>query len=129
MTNKESQKNNQSENDLLLSEERLKMVLEGSDQGFGDWNMETDEVNRNNRWAQILGYSTINEFSDNTESWTHSIHPDDRDAAWKSIQDHIEGRTTSHKMEYRMLTKDGGTSGYVTTPKLYSVIQMGIRCV
>ncbi|MFT5521318.1 MAG: PAS domain S-box-containing protein [Enterobacterales bacterium] len=93
---------------LMLSEERFKMVLEGSEQGFWDWNIETDEVKRNDRWAQMLGYSTITEFNDNTDSWTNSIHPDDRDAAWKSIQDHLEGRTTSHKMEYRMLTKDGG---------------------
>ncbi len=56
----------------------------------------------------MLGYSTIKEFESNTDTWTNSIHPDDRDAAWKSINDHLEGRTTSHKMEYRMLTKDGG---------------------
>lgn len=95
-------------NDLLLSEERLKMVLEGSEQGFWDWNIETGSVQRNDRWARMLGYSTIKEFEDNTDSWTNSIHPDDRSAAWDSINDHLEGRTDSHKMEYRMLTKDGG---------------------
>lgn len=107
MIDNESPKQSQNENDLLLSEERFKMVLEGSDQGFWDWNIETDEVKRNDRWAKMLGYSTISEFNDNTDSWTNSIHPDDRDAAWNSINDHLEGRTTSHKMEYRMLTKDG----------------------
>ncbi len=95
------------EKDLLLSEERLKMVLEGSDLGFWDWNIETGEVKRNDRWAQMLGYSTIKNFEDNTDTWTNSIHPDDRDAAWKSINDHLEGRTSSHKLEYRMLTKEG----------------------
>ena len=93
---------------LQLSEERLKMVLEGSQQGFWDWNIETNEVIRNDRWAQMLGYTTIKEFEDNIDTWTNSIHPDDRDAAWASINDHLEGRTTSHKMEYRMLKKDGG---------------------
>lgn len=94
--------------ELLLSEERLKMVLEGSQQGFWDWNIVTGEVQRNDRWAQMLGYSTIKEFDDNTDTWTNSIHPDDRDAAWASINDHLEGRTNTHKLEYRMLTKDGG---------------------
>ena len=56
----------------------------------------------------MLGYITIKDFEDNTDTWTNAIHPDYRDAAWKSINDHLEGRTTSHKMEYRMLTKDGG---------------------
>lgn len=92
---------------LLLSEERLKMVLEGSEQGFWDWRIDTGEVQRNDCWAQMLGYSTIEEFDETTDTWTNLIHPDDREAAWKSINDHLEGRTTSHKMEYRMLTKDG----------------------
>lgn len=93
--------------DLLLSEERLKMVLEGSDQGFWDWNIETGEVQRNKRWAQMLGYTSIEEFETTTDTWTNSIHQDDRDAAWASINAHLEGQTSSHKMEYRMLTKDG----------------------
>jgi len=94
--------------ELLLSEERLQMVLEGSQQGFWDWDIETGEVQRNDRWAQILGYETIMEFEDTTEAWTNLIHPDDRDAAWASINAHLEGRTDYHRMEYRMLTKDGG---------------------
>lgn len=93
---------------LKLSEERLSMVLEGSEQGFWDWNIVTGEVIRNDRWAQMLGYSTIKEFEDNTDTWTNCIHPDDRDAAWQSINDHLEGRKPAHKFEYRMLTKDGG---------------------
>ncbi len=108
MKDRDSREKRQKEDGLLLSEERLMMVLEGSDQGFWDWNIETGEVQRNKRWAQMLGYSTIKEFESNTDTWTNSIHPDDRDAAWKSINDHLEGRTTSHKMEYRMLTKDEG---------------------
>jgi len=92
---------------LVLSEERLRMVLEGSQQGFWDWNIETGEVQRNDRWAQILGYETIEELQSTTNTWTHLTHPDDRDAAWASITDHLEGRTDFHRMEYRMRTKDG----------------------
>lgn len=92
---------------IKLSEERLKMVLQGSELGFWDWNIESGEVKRNDRWAQILGYSTIKDFEDNTDTWTNAIHPDDRDAAWKSISDHRNGLTPSHNLEYRMRTKDG----------------------
>lgn len=95
------------EAELLLSKERLKMVLEGSQQGFWDWNIATGEVQRNERWAEMLGY-TLKEFEANTDSWTDSIYPDDRDRAWASINDHLEGRTDAHNLEYRMLTKGGG---------------------
>lgn len=93
--------------ELLLIKERLQMVLEGSQQGFWDWNIETGEVQRNDRWAQILGYETIEEFEYTTDTWTNLIHPDDREAAWASINDHLEGRTDFHRIEYRMLGKDG----------------------
>lgn len=107
-----------SEIQLRLSEERLKMVLEGSELGFWDWNIETGEVQRNDRWAQMLGYDSIQEFEDNTDTWTNSIHPEDRESAWQSIQDHLEGRKSAHKMEYRMLTKDGGFKWILDNAKI-----------
>lgn len=91
---------------LQLSEERLKMVLDGSEQGFWDWNIETGEVQRNERWAAMLGYA-IKDFENDTDTWTDLVHPDDRDEAWASIIDHLEGRTDCHKKEYRMRAKDG----------------------
>lgn len=92
--------------DLQLSEERLKMVLEGSQQGFWDWNIETGEVQRNERWAEMLGY-TLKDFENTTDTWANLIHPEDRDAAWASIVDHLEGRKNFHAMEYRMRARDG----------------------
>ncbi|MDH5570565.1 MAG: response regulator [Gammaproteobacteria bacterium] len=92
----------------VSNEERLAMVLEGSQQGYWDWNIETGEVQRNQRWAEMLGYSSISEFDANTNTWTDNIHPDDREAAWAAINDHLEGRSPVYKLEYRMLTKNGG---------------------
>jgi PAS domain S-box-containing protein len=53
----------------------------------------------------MLGY-TIEEIQFTVTQWDTLIHPDDREAAWKSIKDHLEGRTPQHAAEYRMLTKD-----------------------
>ena len=39
---------------LRDSEERLNLVLLGSELGFWDWNIETGEVQRNERWARCL---------------------------------------------------------------------------
>ena len=103
---------------MLLSEERLNMVLEGSELGFWDWNIETGEVQRNDRWAQMLGYESIKDFESNTDTWTNSIHPDDRDTAWASINAHLVGRTAAHQMEYRMLTKDGGYKWILDNAKI-----------
>lgn len=54
----------------------------------------------------MLGY-TYEEIKHTAQQWTDFIHPDDRDRAWRSINDVLEGRSASHKAEYRMLHKDG----------------------
>ena len=96
----------QAQESLQESEESLVRVLEGSQMGYWDWNIETGDVKRNERWAGMLGY-TLREIEFNVKQWTDLHHPDDRAAAWKSIQDHLEGRTDMHQIEYRMRAKDG----------------------
>ena len=96
----------QAEEALRESQEQLSLVLEGSQLGFWDWNLETDQVQRNARWAEMLGYS-LQEIELTVTQWSDLHHPDDRAAAWQSIQDHLAGRTPMHQVEYRMRTKDG----------------------
>jgi PAS domain S-box-containing protein len=94
------------EKTLTASDQQLRFVLAGAELGFWDWNILTGEVERNERWANMLGY-TFEEIRQTPQQWTDFIHPDDRDSAWRSINDVLEGRTKSHKAEYRMLCKDG----------------------
>jgi PAS domain S-box-containing protein len=96
----------QMEEQLRQSNEQLGFVLEGSQLGFWDWNMETGTVARNERWAEMLGY-TLREVELTVNQWTTLMHPDDQERAWKSINDHLEGRAPLHEVEYRMLAKDG----------------------
>ena len=92
---------------LLQNEEQLRYVLQGSELGFWDWNIVTNEVQRNERWGEMLGY-TYEELKNTTRQWTDFIYPDDRERAWQSIHDVLEGNSPAHKAEYRMLHKDGG---------------------
>lgn len=96
----------QADQALRESQERLELVLEGSQLGFWDWNIATGEVYRNARWAEMLGY-TLDEVQSTIEQWTDLHHPDDRAAAWAAITAHLEGWTPAYKAEYRMLAKDG----------------------
>ncbi len=94
------------ENNLRNREEQLRLVLEGAELGFWDWNIVTGEVERNERWAAMLGYS-YEEIKHTALQWTDFVHPEERVKAWQSIYDVIEGRSAAHKLEYRMLHKDG----------------------
>ena len=85
---------------------RFELVLEGSQVGYWDWDLQTGKVDRNARWAEMLGYS-LQEIELNVKQWSDLQHPDDREGAWRSITDHLEGRTPAHRAEYRMRAKDG----------------------
>ena len=94
------------EETLQKSEKQLSFVLEGSQLGFWDWNLKTDEVRRNERWALMLGY-TLDDIEFTTKQWSDFVHPDDIDHAWRAIRDNLEGRSALYRAEYRMRTKDG----------------------
>lgn len=89
------------------SEKQLRFVLAGSELGFWDWDIAASKVDRNAQWAVMLGY-THDEIRHTTQQWNDFIHPDDRERAWNSINAVLEGRSEIHRLEYRMLHKDGG---------------------
>jgi diguanylate cyclase (GGDEF)-like protein/PAS domain S-box-containing protein len=91
---------------LKESDEQMQLVLAGADLGFWDWDIVSGNVERNNRWAEMLGY-TYQEIKHTTSQWSDFVHPLDRERAWESINDVLEGRSKYHSLEYRMLTKDG----------------------
>ncbi|MBF0331837.1 MAG: transporter substrate-binding domain-containing protein [Candidatus Omnitrophica bacterium] len=95
------------EEELRQSEERLKFALEGGLLGYWDWDIIRQTVQRNHIWAEMLGY-TFEEIQATTQQWSDFVYPDDRAAAWRSINDCLEGKTPMHEAEYRMRTKDGG---------------------
>ncbi|MGZ8225471.1 MAG: PAS domain-containing protein [Methylococcaceae bacterium] len=92
---------------LQESEERLRLVLEGAELGFWDWNIVTGKVERNAVSAKILGYN-FEEMPYTIQQWTCFIHPADKEKVWQSINDILNGCSLESKIEYRMLHKDGG---------------------
>jgi PAS domain S-box-containing protein len=96
------------QNELALREsrERLLFALEGSELGEWDWNLGTNILKRNERWAGMLGY-TLAELDENLQQGIDLQHPDDREHAWRAVQEHLDGKTGFYSVEYRMRTKNG----------------------
>ncbi len=91
---------------LRESEERLKLALEGAQDGIWDWNVETGQLIFNRRWATMLGYS-LTEIAPHVESWNRFIHPDDLPGVMKRLNEHLEGKTELYVSEHRLRTKSG----------------------
>lgn len=109
---------------LRANKEQLTLVLAGGELGFWDWDIATNKVERNARWAEMLGYR-YEEIQDSVNQWLDYVHPDDRNAAWDSISQHLEGKTSQHKIEYRMLTKQGGYRWILDSAKIVTFSKAG----
>lgn len=90
---------------LLVSEERLRLSLEASLQGWFDLNVQTGDVTVSPEYARMLGYEP-EEFKSDFKGWFDSIHPDDKENVQTAFKKCIDSGGT-HSMEYRRTTKSG----------------------
>jgi PAS domain S-box-containing protein len=91
---------------LRAGEERLAMVIRGSNDGIWDWNVITTEVYFSPRWKAMLGYDD-DEIENHFAAWQALIHPEDRDRASQMVNDYFEGKIPSYQLEHRLRHKDG----------------------
>jgi PAS domain S-box-containing protein len=92
-------------NQLRESEERLRHVLDGSQDGFWDWDLATGRIERSERWASMLGYA-LAEIPPTLVAGTALVHPDDI-SAYDQWQTRLTIGTDRHEIEYRMKAKSG----------------------
>lgn len=95
------------EREVHTLKERLELAVEGANLAVWDWDMVTDELEVNNRWAAMLG-EAIEDIEPHYDAWKRRVHPDDIGAAERALEDHVDGETQYYDTEYRMKTADGG---------------------
>jgi len=109
------------ERDTLLRdrEQQLARVLEGSDLGFWDWNLQTNEFVVSPRWETMLGYEP-GDIDVRVDQWSRLVHPEDLALAHESIERHLAGMTPSHELEMRVRTKLGDWRWVLTRGRIVS---------
>ena len=86
---------------------RLQSILEGTNIGTWEWNVQTGELRLNERWAEMLGYR-LEELAPTTfQTWQTLCHPDDLARSKALLQDHFAGRLSYYDCEVRMRHKQG----------------------
>ncbi|MGK0418426.1 MAG: PAS domain S-box-containing protein, partial [Halopseudomonas sp.] len=90
-----------------LAEQRLASVIEGTDIGTWEWNVQTGETVFNERWAEIVGH-TLNELAPiSIDKWMSLAHPDDLLAAEQALHAHFSGEADFYDVQCRMRHKSG----------------------
>ncbi len=87
-------------------EERLSLAMQGTNDGYWDWDLRTDTVYFSPRWKTMLGYQE-HELENCYETWHHLIHPDDAERVMVELQAYLEGNLPVYELEHRLRCKDG----------------------
>jgi PAS domain S-box-containing protein len=95
----------QAEEKLRINEERLRNALEAATDAIWDWDVVTSEMYFSPRWFEILGYKPY-EIKLNSKDWVAMAHPDDKDAALKTIYESI-ANGLPYEVEFRTKHADG----------------------
>ncbi|TAF63382.1 MAG: PAS domain S-box protein [Cytophagales bacterium] len=91
-----------------LEEEKnqLELMIWGGRLGTWDWNLISNEITFNERWAEMLGYST-EETNFSIDEWKALIHPDDRPKVIEVLEENIKGNTAYYDIAHRKKNKKG----------------------
>ena len=92
-----------------LSKERSRLagIIEGTNVGTWEWNVQTGETIFNERWANMIGY-TLEELQPvSIKTWEKLAHPDDFKKSAELIERHFKKELDSYEFESRMKHKDG----------------------
>ncbi len=91
---------------LRKSEERLKLVLEATNDGYWDWNIATGKAFFSPRYYTMLDYEP-GDFPPDYESWIKLLHPHDRQEVIDNLAVHFKKKEDFLTIEYRIKAKSG----------------------
>ncbi len=89
------------------NEERLEYALDASRIAVWDWDLQNGRVYFDPLYYTMLGFEP-NEFPASYRSWSELLHPEDREATEKCVQEHLDQLKEGFDVEFRMRTRDGG---------------------
>ncbi|MFN3580999.1 MAG: PAS domain-containing protein, partial [Pseudomonas sp.] len=92
---------------LERERERLASIIQATNIGTWEWNVQTGETLLNERWAEIVGYR-LEELQPLTiEIWKDMAHPDDLKRSEKLLRRHFAGELNYYECKSRMRHKNG----------------------
>ena len=90
-----------------LEKFKLDAIIQGTNVGTWEWNIQNGQTVFNEKWAEIIGY-TLNELKPvDINTWMKYAHPDDLKKSGELLNAHFNGKSDFYSCESRMLHKNG----------------------
>ncbi|MBX3608793.1 MAG: PAS domain S-box protein [Hydrogenophaga sp.] len=86
---------------------RLQSILQGTNAGTWEWNVQTGEVVFNERWAAMLGFDYDEWRPMGVQVWHERTHADDFQRSSLRLQRHFDGEDDFYECELRLRHADG----------------------
>ncbi|MDQ5908084.1 MAG: hypothetical protein QG599_175 [Pseudomonadota bacterium] len=85
----------------------LHTVLDAAQAGTWEWNIQTNAIQFDDRWARTLGYQ-LQELEPTTQAtWESRVHPDDLPMMLNAMSQNMDGERERYEAEYRIQHKNG----------------------
>ena len=90
-----------------LEKFKLDAIIQGTNIGTWEWNVQSGETIFNQKWAEIIGY-TLDELQPvNINTWIQFTNPEDLKKSSKLLDSHFKNKTDFYSCESRMFHKNG----------------------
>jgi len=99
-------KHHELQQELEVSEERLRISMEATETGIWDWNVENDRWYASPIFYSMLGYAPEFVYHDRNV-WLNRLHPEDRISVIRNIQRVLSRETNEYRYEARIMHADG----------------------
>lgn len=91
---------------LMLSDERYRLAVEGAQDGIWDWDLKNDIFYTSLGYKDSFGYKE-GDMRKTYEAWMSLIHPDDKVEAEDKIKKYINKEIDTYENTFRIRCKDG----------------------
>jgi len=86
---------------------RLDEIIRSTNVGTWEWNVQSGDIQLNDRWAEIIGYRLGELQPVSEDTWRRLCHPDDLARVKATREEVFQGERAFFECEMRMRHKDG----------------------
>lgn len=102
-----SLRRNRAEDSYQFEKWRLQSIIDSTQLGTWEWNVQLGVFTYNEQWAQMLGYSLEELKPLDISVWYRLVHPDDLKISTEILHRHFAGELPYYDCECRMKHKQG----------------------
>jgi PAS domain S-box-containing protein len=93
---------------LANAKKRIDNIINSTELGTWEWNIQTNQTIYNERWAEIAGYKLKELEPTTNDTWKKLVHPDDYQTTQEALKKHFNQETKFFEHKSRIKHKDGG---------------------